>query len=187
MLGGMVACFAGYRLFRVVLALYGFILGALMASSMMGATNTVGMVVAAIVGGVAGALTLVFAYFVGIGLVGAGLGVLATYLDWSATAPRADPPAVAIIIMSIVGAVIAMTLQRYVIIVGTAFGGAWTLLVGVVSATGDRAITAAAATSDAWILYPLNPAPGQRWLSFAWVGLGLVGTVVQLGVTARKR
>ena len=27
-LGGAVACFAGYRLFRIVLAIYGFILGA---------------------------------------------------------------------------------------------------------------------------------------------------------------
>jgi len=42
LLGGTLACFAGYRLFRVVLALYGFIFGALIASSMMGITNTVG-------------------------------------------------------------------------------------------------------------------------------------------------
>ena len=32
--GGAVACFAGYRLFRLVLGVYGFILGALVASSM---------------------------------------------------------------------------------------------------------------------------------------------------------
>ena len=53
-LGGALACFAGYRLFRVVLAIYGFIFGAMMASSVMGATNTFGMVVAAIVGGIVG-------------------------------------------------------------------------------------------------------------------------------------
>ena len=44
-LGGAVACFAGYRLFRVVLALYGFILGAMLASSVMGISNSVAMVV----------------------------------------------------------------------------------------------------------------------------------------------
>ena len=65
-IGGAIACFAGYRLFRTVLAIYGFILGALMASSMMGSTNTVGMIAAAIVGGIAGAIVLTFAYFVGI-------------------------------------------------------------------------------------------------------------------------
>ena len=33
-LGGIVACFFGYRLFRVVLSIFGFILGGLMASSL---------------------------------------------------------------------------------------------------------------------------------------------------------
>ena len=56
MLGGALACFAGYRLFRIVLAIYGFILGAMLASSMMGVSNTTGMIVAALVGGLAGAL-----------------------------------------------------------------------------------------------------------------------------------
>src|SRR5439155_889242 len=65
-LGGVLACFAGYRLFRIVLAVYGFILGAMIASSAMGVTNTTGMLVAALVGGIAGALILVFAYFVSI-------------------------------------------------------------------------------------------------------------------------
>ena len=35
-LGGALACFAGYRLFRSCSAIYGFILGAMFASSMMG-------------------------------------------------------------------------------------------------------------------------------------------------------
>ena len=37
-------------------AIYGFILGAMLASSMMGVSNTIGMIVAALVGGIAGAL-----------------------------------------------------------------------------------------------------------------------------------
>src|SRR5438132_14293682 len=82
LVGGAVACFAGYRLFRVVLAIYGFILGALLASSTMGLSSTMGMVVAAIVGGVLGAVILVFAYFVGIALVGAGLGAFIAHIGW---------------------------------------------------------------------------------------------------------
>src|SRR5205814_10671969 len=82
-LGGAVACFAGYRLFRVVLAIYGFILGAMLASSMMAATNTFGMVLAALVGGLAGAVILTFAYFVGIALLGAGLGALVAHVVWT--------------------------------------------------------------------------------------------------------
>ena len=189
-LGGALACLAGYRLFRVVLGIYGFILGALLASSIVGVSNTMGMIVAALAGGLVGALILVFAYLVGVALVGAGLGALIAHLVWSQLS-TSDPPALAIIVVSIFGAVVAMLLQRYVIIVGTAFGGAWTLIIGVLAAFGDRAAARAAVTSDAWILYPLDPmvsaAGGGRWVPMVWVVLGLLGTAVQLGVTARKR
>ena len=125
-IGGALACFAGYRLFKLVLALYGFILGAMLASSMFGISNTIGMIAAAVVGGVAGALILVFAYFVGIALVGAGLGALLGHIGWTTT-QAGDPPALLIIGLAVVGAVAAMVLQRYVIIFSTAFGGAWRL------------------------------------------------------------
>ncbi len=46
----------------------------------MGATSTGGMIVAALVGGVCGAVILMFAYFVGIALVGAGLGALVAHV-----------------------------------------------------------------------------------------------------------
>ncbi len=115
-LGGALSCFAGYRLFRVVLGLYGFILGAMFASSMMGTTNTVGMLAAAIIGGLAGAAILVFAYFIGIALVGAGLGALVAHVAWP-QAGTGDPPAMLVIVLAIAGAIAAMFLQRYVIIV----------------------------------------------------------------------
>lgn len=185
-LSGALTCFAGYRLFKLVLAIYGFILGAMMASSLMAASNVVGMVAAALVGGLAGAVVLVFAYYIAIALVGAGLGALAAHLVWHQVA-AGDPPAVAIIVVSIFGAVLSMWLQRYVIIVGTAFAGAWTLLVGALAVGGANAYARADAGSDAWILYPLAPAPQARWLPAAWVVLGLVGIIVQFGVTARKR
>ena len=185
-LGGATACFAGYRLFRIVLALYGFILGAMLASSVTGVTNAVGMVVAAALGGLAGALILVFAYFVGIALVGAGLGALVAHLAWTQT-KTSDPPALLIVGVAILGAVVAMVLQRYVIVVATAFAGAWTLIVGVMAAIGDRTAVSAASSSDAWILYPLDPAPGQKWVPVGWVVLGLAGTAMQLAVTGRSR
>ncbi len=83
-----------------------------------------------------------------------------------------------------------MILQRYVIVVSTAFAGAWTILVGGVAIAGDlanRSTVHAAPGGDPWILYPLNPAPGQRWVPVAWVILGVIGTAVQLGITGKKR
>ncbi len=184
--GGAVACFAGYRLFRVVLAIFGFVFGAWIASSMMGVTNTVGMLVAALVGGLAGALILVFAYFVGVALLGAGLGAAAAHAAWNQFG-HVDPPALAVIGFAILGAFGAMSLQRYVIIVSTAFGGAWTLIVGALAMAGDKAATRAATAGNVWILYPLTPAPGARWVPYAWLALGFVGAAVQLGVTGKKR
>jgi hypothetical protein len=186
-LGGALSCFAGYRLFKVVLGIYGFILGALLASSTMGVTNTTGMIVAALVGGIAGALLLMFAYFIGIALVGAGLGALVAHVAWSSVGKGGDPPAVAVVVLSVVGSVGAMFLQRYVIVVATAFGGAWTVIVGGLAIAGDRGASRAASAGDVWILYPTSPAPGQRWVPVAWIVLGLIGTIVQLGITGRKR
>ena len=187
--GGAITCCAGYRLFRIVLGIYGFILGAMLASSIVGVSNTLGMVVAAVAGGLVGALILVFAYFLGIALVGAGLGALLTHVIWSQIANE-DPAALAIALASIVGALGAMILQRYVIVVTTAFAGAWTILIGVIAIAGDlanRSTVHAAPSDDPWILYPLSPAPGQRWVPVVWVVLGVIGTAVQLGITAKKR
>ncbi len=184
-LGGALSCFAGYRLFRLVLALYGFILGAMFASSMMGTTNTMGMLAAAIIGGVAGAAILVFAYFIGIALVGAGLGALVAHVAWPQIG-AGDPPASLLIVLAIAGAIGAMFLQRYVIIVATAFAGAWTIIVGALAIAGDRSAARAAASGSVWVLYPLAPAPGNGWVPVAWIALGLIGTAVQLGITGTK-
>src|SRR5688500_18346189 len=120
LLAGALACFAGQRLFRIVLAVFGFIFGAMLASSLMGVSNTAGMVIAALVGGLAGAAVLLFAYFVGIAIVGAGVGALIAHFGWGFVG-SGDPPVLAVIGLAILGAIGAMFVQRHVIIVSTAF------------------------------------------------------------------
>jgi len=183
-LGGALSCFAGYRLFKLTLAIYGFIFGAMLASSTMGVSNTTGMIAAAIVGGIVGALILVFAYFIGIGLAGAGLGALVAHVGWNYVRPG-DPPVLLVIALAILGAIGAMLLQRYVIIVATAFGGAWLMLISGL-AIADRTAERAARVGDVWILYPTTIPAGRTWVPIAWILIGLVGTGVQLGITARK-
>ena len=185
-LGGTLSCFAGYRLFKLTLGIYGFIFGAMLASSTMGASNTTGMIVSALVGGIVGALVLVFAYFIGIALIGAGLGALVAHAGWGFIR-TGDPPPAAVIVLAILGAVGAMLLQRYVIIVATAFAGAWTMIVGALAiAGGGLGAGRASHVGDVWILYPTTPAPGAGWVPIAWILLGLVGTGVQLAITGRK-
>ena len=185
-LAGAVACFAGYRLFRYVLALFGFILGAMIASSTLGINNIVGMLVAALVGGLVGAGILMFAYFIGIALVGAGVGALVAHFGW-APFGTGDPPVLLVIGLAVAGAIGAMFAQRHVIIVTTAFVGSWTLIVGILAAAGGRDALAAKSASSVWILYPTTFPAQQWWIPYAWVALGLTGTVVQLGLKSRKK
>src|SRR5580658_7433876 len=184
-IGCTVACFAGYRLFRIVLAIDGFIAGAWLASSTMGSGNAAGMVVAALVGGIIGAFVLFFAYFVGIALVGAGLGAFVAHLGWQ-QASAMDPPVLIVVLFAALGTIAALVLQRYVIIVSTAFSGAWTVIVGGF-ALADRGSPRAASASEVWILYPFAPATKAPWVAVAWIVLGLLGTAMQLGVTGRRR
>lgn len=185
LIGGTVACFFGYRLFRVVLAISGFILGALLASSIFGMSDTGPMIVAALVGGLVGAGILFAAYFVGVALIGAALGAVVANIVMAAG--DRDPHFLVIVFFSVAGAAAAMYLQRYFIIVGTSFGGAWTMIVGMMAVIGDRTAMAAAASGDVWVAYPLNPAPGQRWVPIAWLALGAVGAAVQLWITGGEK
>ena len=184
-IGGLLSCFAGYRIFRVVLGIYGFILGALSASAAMGTEHTAWMIAAALAGGVVGALILIAAYFVGVALLGAGVGALAASLIWASLGR--EPGALVVIIFAIAGALGALALQRYVIIGATAFGGAWTIVVGALALSGNRAGVDAARNNTVWLAYPMNPAPGQRWILVAWLALGIVGTALQLSITANGK
>jgi hypothetical protein len=185
LIGGIVACFFGYRLFRIVLLIFGFILGGALASSIFGMSDTLPMLIAFAAGGIVGALILRGAYFIGVALIGAGLGALIANVAFSVTGR--EPGVMAVVALAVFGAVAAVYLQRYFIIVGTAFGGAQTIIVGAMAALGDGAARAAVAADDVWVFYPLDPAPGQSWVPIAWIVLGLAGVGVQLGITGGER
>lgn len=184
LLGGLLSCFAGYRVFRVVLGIYGFILGALLASSAMGTDHTLWMIGAAIVGGVVGALILIAAYFVGVALIGAGIGALVANLAWALFGR--EPGLIAVIVLSVLGALGALAVQRYVVIVATAFGGAQTAIVGAAALMGHRAV-AETASRAVYRVYPIDPLPATKWDAVACLALGIIGVIVQLTVTAKGR
>ena len=112
-------------LFRLVLTIYGFILGALVGSSMLGASDTTLLIFGSIGGGAVGALIVFFGYFVG-GARGAFVG-LAVDIVWNRIAQiliRSSsfwPPW---------SARPRRGAAAYVIIVWTAFVGAWTMIFG---------------------------------------------------------
>jgi hypothetical protein len=61
------------------------------------------------------------------------------------------------------------------------------MIVGGLAIAGNRAAERATTGGNVWILYPFSSAPGQRWVSIAWVVLGLVGVAVQTGMTGKKK
>jgi len=184
LLGGVLACFAGHRLFRIVLGIYGFILGAMIASSVVGVNNATGMLAAAVVGGLLGSVVLVFAWFVGVSLVGAGIGVLAAHVIWSQVG-SGDPPAVAIIAVAVAGALGAMIVQRFIIVAGTAFIGAWTVVLAAATWFPRTGLARGSSKTEAWIFYPTSTT--ASWMPFAWITLALVGTAVQLSTAGKRR
>ena len=94
--GGLLACFAGFRLFRLVLGLYGGLIGAVVTIGMMESPGAWTLMVAAVVGGLVGAMLAIAAYFVGVGLVGAGLTALGLIALWRWFGT--DPPTVVLVV-----------------------------------------------------------------------------------------
>jgi hypothetical protein len=187
--GGALACFAGYRLFRLVLGVYGFILGALIGSSMMGTGDTLHILIAAAGGGVIGAVALVAGYFVGVAILGAGVGALILNVAWKPFG--GEPHWAALLTVAVLGAVLAMSFQRHVIIICTAFGGAWTMMVGAAALLVGKAARAASAAGDVWVVYPGSSTQPGAWIYVAWFAVGVLGVYVQLhsggGKSRRKK
>jgi len=180
--GGLLACFAGYRLFRLVLGLYGFVAGAILTTVMMGDAGMWTLVLAALVGGLVGALLMLAAYFFGVGLLGAGLTVLGINVVWQFIG--GDPPTAVLVIGAVIGALAALAIARFVVIFGTALAGSWTALLGALALSGRSDLLEAASAGDIWVL--ISPQPEGWWLTAAWFGLTLAGALVQIA-TARRR
>jgi len=146
---GLVQCFCGHRLIRIVLAFYGFI-GGILAGALAGLflfnLSGTSAVVVALAAGVAGAVLLVVLLYANVVLLGAALGALAgallagipVLLLVSPKAHAMPRPALYIVLAAaLVGAVLALVYRRFVIILLTAAGGALLIAAGILLAIGD--------------------------------------------------
>ena len=117
-------------------------------------------------------------------LIGAGLGAGAANLLGAAFGR--EPHIVVVVVLAVIGALAALRLQRYVIVVATAFGGAQTVVVGAAALMGNR-VAASTAARAIYTVYPLNPMPDTVLDAMAAIVLGIAGIAVQLMVTAKGR
>ena len=182
--GGLLACFMGYRLLRTLLALYGFIGGVVVATMFVGQLETWLAIVATIAAGVAGSVLAVLAYLAGVAMLGAGLGAVVLNVAWSY---RGGEPNVWVVLVACLGgALLALAVRRYVLIIATSFGGAWTALVGGLALAGNSAAVAAA-SGNVQQLPPVADLRTHLGFVLGWCGLGVLAALVQMRDMFRRR
>ena len=181
---GILICFWGHRLLKLTSGVMGFIAGA-------GGGWTVGLSLAtgndgigfacAVIGGVIGAALCLWLFFLGIFLLGASAGaILATALF---SAAGNQPQAILLVVFAIVFGVIALLMQKLMIVVSTALSGAYLVAAGLL-----HLLTGAHDASVLWFDH-LQPGStgilGYVALVF-WLGLGLAGGSFQCGGRRRR-
>ncbi len=179
--GGLVAGFAGYPLLRPLLALYGFIGGVIVTPTFVDQLDGWWFIAAALAGGLAGAAIALAVYLATVALLGAGVAAFIVHL-----AVEGDPDVWLVVAASVLGALAALIVRRYVMIIATAFAGGWTTLVGALALSRDDAAMAATG-GDVSGLFPMVPLTGHEAFAAGWLVLGLLGSVVQLLASRRVR
>ena len=177
--GGLVAGFAGYPLLRPLLALYGFIGGVIVTPTFADQLEGWWFVAATLAGGLAGAAVALAVYLATVALLGAGVAAFLVHL-----AIVGDPAVWLLVAACVLGALVALIVRRYVVIIATAFGGGWTTLVGGLALSRNEAAMAAAA-GDISGLFPMVPLAGHEAFAAGWLVLGVLGSVVQLLASRR--
>jgi len=186
---GIIVCFLGYRLFRPVLFLAGFLVGAGVCFFVLWYYTSTGLIVlifAPLLTGIALGVILVFAISAGIFLLGATLGFLlftmlvsvrdggivhSEIFNW-----------VGMGVCSIVGGVIALLLQKPLIIMATSVGGAYAVIACIdryVNGNFSRIIEQLIGNRHIVAAYPTYIELG------ACLVLSLLGIIVQYKVTAK--
>ena len=124
-------CFLGYKTLKLIIGLTGFIIAGGVAGLLIHwATDghTISMIIATLIGGISGAFALFFLFRVGIfslGLLGATLIAHNALMD----RPESWAP-LAVLGLGVVGGLIALLVERPVMILTTSVLGSWLIVSG---------------------------------------------------------
>ena len=181
---GALNCFYGYKIFKIVLGIVGFITGGLAAAGVaMAATKEPGIaLLAGLIGGAIGAVLMVALYFLGVFVLGALVGGLLGAVAAASLGLQGESALLVVGVLGLLGGVLAVVFQKLMIIISTAFSGSWSMVSGAAYFLVDLNPLAVAQ----------NPALLQMMgvklylLGAAWLVLGILGVLVQYMVTAPK-
>ncbi len=184
---GLLVCFAGYRFFFILLPIWGFFAGLWLGftgiQTIFGAgflAGVSGLVIGLVLGVVFAVLSYLF-YIIGVAILGAtigyslttsilvgGLGMNPGFIVWLLA-----------LVVAIVFAVVVLYLnvQKYVVILITALGGASAIIAGVLLMFGQ--ITQEQMSGMVGVFAPVSFSEGWLWW-LIFVVLAIVGFVAQL-------
>jgi hypothetical protein len=185
---GLLACLAGYAVFRVVLPILGFFvglgLGAQLAASLFGEPylgSVLSWAIAILVGLVVATIAFVW-WYVSVAITIGGLGYAIGYggavgLGVSDTTLLVIAGVVVAVIFALVALVLRVPI--FIVILVTAFWGASALIGGVLILLG-RIEPAELRNGSVDVVIHNSP----LWLA-VWLGLGILGVLVQWFTTGR--
>ncbi len=129
---GMVECFFGYRMLKIVLGVTGFIVGGLLCSELvyevMGRHPVIALI-AGFVGGAIGSLLMIGLFPLGLFILGAVLGLIVGEAISRSILGSINPIIVLSLVM--VGGVAAIVMFEEMIIISTSFVGAYIIVISV--------------------------------------------------------
>ena len=172
---GLFECFWGYRLFNITLRIFGFLLGAAVGSGLgLGFTNgnAIAAIFAGLLGGVILSVIIVALRKLGIFMIGACLGLLVGSLFALAGLNHI----LVFVMLAIAGGILAVVMDKLMIILSTAIGGAWLAVFGIANLFIGNAnfLPNLVFGSQARGMSALLIA-----LVLAWIALSVVGILVQ--------
>jgi hypothetical protein len=181
---GLLNCLLGYRIFRIMLGVYGFILGAVAGFALVVTVapgETLWLLLGAVGGGVLGAVLLVVFYFVGVFFAGALAGALLA--DILALSLGVDLPLLVFVVAALVAGIAALFFQRIGVILSTALGGAWIAVGSVLSLISGQGLN----LRQVFALTNEHRAGLALWVVLVvWLALAVAGMILQFGTTRKK-
>jgi Domain of unknown function (DUF4203) len=176
---GLVACFWGYRLVKLMIGIMGFVAGAAGAWVLLSslAPSHGGLVlIGAAIAGVLGAVICLWLFYLGVFLLGAGAGAVIAAAALGGTGYQASP--VLLLIVAVVFGLLALVLQKLMIVLSTAFSGSYLLTAALLHYVN-------AGHSNAPLWFDRSPSAPAGVLGYAalafWLIVGLVGASFQYG------
>ena len=182
---GFLMCFCGYRILKLTLGIMGFMAAASggWALGLSWAPNNGGIaLICALVAGVIGAALCIWFFFLGIFLLRASAGAIVAAAFFNAAGNQPQP--ILLLVFAVVFGVLALVMQKFMIIASTAFSGSYLITAGLL-----QLLTGVQNGSPLWFdrLHPCSAGIlGYVALAF-WIALGLAGASFQYRGSRRRK